>query len=118
MKSLGEELQRVARRLPAPRIVPAREDVIDVAAGSPAQPPLYLTRQELGELGYKQMRTWADEMAWVSPMYWMNGEPYYPPVHLVPGEERRTREAAMRKEYDDYRDAKKKAKGGQRYGRE
>lgn len=112
MKSLGAELQRVASRLPAPRIVPATAEVIDIAAGSPGQPPLYLTRQELGELGYKQVRTWKGEMAWVSPMFWMNGEPFYPPVHIEPGEKRRAQEEAMRAAYQAYRDEKKKRQGG------
>lgn len=116
MKSLGSELQRLAARLPAPRIVPAQESLINIGAGESDTPPLFMTREQLGGLGYKQVRTWSGEVAWVSPLYWMHGEPYYPPVHLPPGEERREREAAMNAAYQDYRDAKKKSGGGGRYG--
>jgi hypothetical protein len=83
---------------------------ININAGNPTQPPLYMSLDDLGRLGYVQMTNHQGRRTWVSPLYSMHGEWFYPLVHLPPGEERRVREAAMNADYNAYR-AKKKGKG-------
>lgn len=71
--------------------------------------------EELRQDGVKQATTWKGERAWVWPMCWMYGEPYYPRYDLSPGEERREKEEAIRMEYKEYR--KTHGKGGGQYER-
>lgn len=69
----------------------------------------YVSHEEMNQ-GAKQFVNWEGKTVWVWPLFWMNGVPYYPPVHIRPGEDRRDKEAAMNQEYSDYR--KKKGKLG------
>jgi hypothetical protein len=80
---------------------------INLNAGSTMQPPLYLSREQIGQLGYVQMTNHQGRRVWVSPLYGMRDEWHYPLVHLPPGEERREREAAMVAAYHEYRRGKK-----------
>jgi len=84
---------------------------ININEGNPIQPPLYLSREELGRMGYQQMTNHQGRRVWVSPLFQMHGEWFYPPVHLPPGENRRQQEAAMNAQYNEYRAAKKKGRG-------
>jgi len=84
--------------------------LINVAAGETDQPPLYLSQEDLGEMGYVQMTNYEGKRVWVSPLYSMDGEWFYPPVHIPPGDERRKHEAAMNLAYTEYR-RKKKGRG-------
>lgn len=80
---------------------------INIAQGETDQPPLYLSEEELGEMGYAQMTNYEGKRVWVAPLFQMRGEWYYPPVHLPPGDDRRAREAALNASYNEYRRGKK-----------
>ena len=71
---------------------------------------------ELHHDGVKQTTNWAGKRVFVWPLYWMDGEPYYPPVHLPPGEERREIERVMNLTYEAYWKAKKAKEGRRSYG--
>ncbi len=61
--------------------------------------------------GVKEVTNHAGTRVILWPVCWMHEEPFYPPVHLPPGQERREVEAAIGVRYDAYRDAKKKNRG-------
>lgn len=65
----------------------------------------YICHEEMQQ-GAKEFTNQRGERVWVWPLFWMHGEPYYPPVHLEPGEARREQEAAMNRTYSEYRKAK------------
>jgi hypothetical protein len=107
MKAIGSVMARPDRLVSRPRdLPPAQQELIDVNNGKTDQPPLLLTPEELGELGYVRMANRDDVLVWVSPLGFRNGVPFYPPIDLEPGDKRRAREAAMNVDYDQYRKAK------------
>jgi hypothetical protein len=106
VKAIGEVMRDPSRVLSRPAdMPPGRPDVVCLNDGTNGQPPLYLTPEEIGELGYVRMANRDGVMVWVSPLGWRNGIPYYPSVDLPPGDKRRAREAAMDAEYRRYREA-------------
>ncbi len=72
----------------------------------------WISEDEKHALGAAEMPNWEGKRVLVFPLFWMNGEPHYPPVHLEPGEKRREEERAMSQRYREYREAKKSARGG------
>jgi hypothetical protein len=76
---------------------------MNINAGDPAQPPLYLSRRELAEMGYVMMTDSQGLRVWVSPLYSQDGEWFYGPTNVPPGDEKRKRESAMNAAYTDYR---------------
>lgn len=101
MKSVREVMRRDPGQIvQRPQRLPASQhEVIDVNAGGGGA-PLYLTRQEIGELGYKQVTNWQGQRVWVSPLCWDEGEPLYAPLHEHPdvdptGERHRARQAEV-----------------------
>jgi hypothetical protein len=69
---------------------------------------VWIDDQDLHAAGAKEMTNWEGHRVIVFPLFWMHGEPHYPPVHLEPGEKRREREAEMNVAYSAYRRAKGK----------
>ena len=107
MKSIGSVMARPDRLVNRPRDLPrAEHELIDVNNGKTDQPPLLLTPEELGELGYVRMANRDGVLVWVSPLGFKNGIPFYPPIDTDPGDKRRAREAAMNSDYDAYRRAR------------
>jgi hypothetical protein len=65
----------------------------------------HISHEEMNQ-GAAQFTNWEGKVVWVWPLFWMNGQPHYPPVHIEPGEKRREEEAAMSARYSAYRKAK------------
>ena len=82
---------------------PAAVEIIDVNEGGLV--PMYLTRQEIAQIGYKQVTNWAGRRVWVSPLLTRvmpdgSREFEYAPLHESPaddttGERHRERQGAM-----------------------
>jgi hypothetical protein len=90
------------------------DDLIEVTAGTRGQPPLMLTWHELATIGYMQAANHAGVRVWVSPLFWLDGRPVYPPIHLPPGPERRDAEAQFNARYHARRAEITKAKHTQK----
>ena len=67
---------------------------------------VWVDDRDLHAAGAKEMTNWEGRRVIVFPLFWMDGAPHYPPVHLEPGEQRRAREAEMNAAYSAYRKAK------------
>jgi hypothetical protein len=72
---------------------------------------VWVTDEERHELHAREVTNWEGKRVLVFPLFWVRGEPHYPPVHLEPGEKRRAEEKSMNAFYDAYRDEKKKQRG-------
>lgn len=71
----------------------------------------WVSDEERHELGAAEMTNWEGRRVLIFPLFWMRGEPHYPPVHIEPGEKRREEERKMMAAYNAYRDEKKKQRG-------
>lgn len=64
---------------------------------------VWMDDADLHGAGARQMTNWEGKRVIVFPLFWMHGEPQYPPVHLEPGDDRREREREMNATYSAYR---------------
>lgn len=72
---------------------------------------VWVSDEERHELHARELTNWEGKRVLVFPLFWMHGEPHYPPVHSEPGEKRRAEEKAMNARYDAYRDEQRKQRG-------
>jgi hypothetical protein len=80
-----------------------------LASRTGGQSTVWMDDADLHAAGAKEMTNWEGRRVIVFPLFWMHGEPHYPPVHLEPGEQRRVREAEMNAAYSAYRRDKGKS---------
>lgn len=78
---------------------------------APSGVEYWVSNDERHELGAMETTNWEGARVLVFPLFWMRGEPHYPPVEIEPGEQRRKAEATMMQRYAAYRDEKKKQRG-------
>jgi hypothetical protein len=106
---------------------PGSAEIIDVNEGGAV--PMFLTREEIGRIGYKQVTNWAGRRIWISPLVTRDlpdgtREFEYAPLHEHPdddptGGRHRERQMAMSAEATRrLRDkAPRRSTGSERYER-
>ena len=105
MKRLGDEMRsdparfvgRSLRRAGDPN---AGRELHSYTGG---ESTVWMDDRDLHAAGAKETTNWDGQRVIVFPLFWMHGEPQYPPVHLEPGEHRREREREMNATYSQYR---------------